>query len=45
MAKLLVIASNTNFLDWLKKLSYEAKIFKINLNVNKIRKAWLARAN
>jgi len=40
MTKLLVIASNTNFLDWLKKVPYEVKIFKINLNVNKIRKAW-----
>lgn len=38
--KMLVITSNIHFLDWLRELPYDTKVFKIDLNMSRIRKAF-----
>jgi len=38
--KVLVVASNVSFLDWLKELPYDVKVFKIDLNMSRVRKAF-----
>lgn len=39
--KMLVVASNINFLDWLRELPYSIKVFQIDLDISRIRKAFL----
>lgn len=38
--RILVIASNTNFLDWIKKFPYEVDVFKFDTKISRIKKVF-----
>ncbi|TET26250.1 MAG: glycosyltransferase [Candidatus Bathyarchaeum sp.] len=38
--KMLVVASNTHFLDWIKEFPYDVNVFKIHLYMSRVRKAF-----